>query len=191
MSLRSRLLNVGVKSSDGRNFFPIQNVANVLTNVEVEAAVTQCVRDVCRRKEAIAMVVNGGHRIFSILVVIRQETLLVHFLDTDNLQSNTLDSRLPLDTSTLLSLLPDGLDSEVAAQEFSDRQWEFIVPVFNSGLTHRKFDDMTILPFLWAKDRRSWEGAFGVVDEVTLHSSQHKYTHFLAQNVSWNSGLLH
>ena len=79
------------------------------------------------------MIADGGQRIFSIFAVLRRETLLVHLLDTDNLHSNTLDSRLPLDVSALLCLLPEGLDSEAAAQELSDRQWGFLARVFSSG----------------------------------------------------------
>ena len=184
MSLRSQLLSTSVRSIDGRNFIPYQRLCDTLTAAQIEVVVNSCVRDVWRRKEVISMVMNGGQKVLSILLIIRREDLLVHFLETDNLQSNPLDSRLPLDLSTLIAILPDGLDSEISAKEFYDKQWEFVAPIFTPGLTHRTFSDMTILPFLWTKALRTWEGGFGMLEEVTLHGLHHRFSNSKLQDVS-------
>ena len=175
MSLRGKLLRRSVKSISGRDYFPESWLLETLSKPEIQHAVETCVVDATKRKEAVNVILNGGRRVFAILVIIREESMLVDFMETDNLLQNTLDSRLPLDFSTIRQLLPENPESDVVAKEFCDRQWEVLAPIFGPDLSHRVFDNMAIMPFLWGSSKKAGEGGFGFVDRVTLHEAHHGF----------------
>jgi hypothetical protein len=169
MSLRSKILRLSVKSLDGRNFFPEKDVA-ALPEDDLRLAVRSSIEEVYRRDEAVQLVLRGGRKVFALLIILNEESMLVNFLETDTALSKSLDSRLPLTESALLSLFANSAHGDVIAKEFFDRQWEFIAPLFRLDISHRFFDDMTVMPFVWGSKTSAGEGAFGYVDKVTLHA---------------------
>lgn len=169
MSLRSKILRLSAKSLDGRNFFPEKDLA-ALPEDELRLAVYASVEEVYRRDEAVQLVLRGGRKVFAVLTILNEEPMLVSFLETDTALSKSLDSRLPIAESALLSLFANSAHGDVIAKEFFDRQWEFIAPLFRPNISHRVFDDMTVMPFVWGSKISAGEGAFGYVDKVTLHA---------------------
>ena len=117
-------------------------------------------------KTAVDAIVNGGRKVFAILVTIRRAENIVHFIANDHLQGHRLDSRLPFFKDSLQSFVPD------VAEEFYEEQWHFTAPILSRQFHHRNLDVETILPYLQSKFRG--EGAFGKVHEVTIHSSHQR-----------------
>ncbi len=114
-----------------------------------------------------ATITAGAKKTFAVLILIRQEAHIVHFIEHDDFQNQPVDSKLPFSLDTLKHLIPQH------AEEFFEEQWQFTAPVFTRQLIHRYFSDDTVLPFLAV--RPLGKGGFGQVHEITLPWNHQDY----------------
>ena len=117
-------------------------------------------------KSALEAVMNGGRRVFAILITINEAKSMLDFIANDPLQSQSLDSRLPYTRENL-----NFLDGPIA-DEFYERQWGFAAPVLTRQFHHRKLDEATILPFI--ESRLLGSGGFGTVYKVRVQRNHQK-----------------
>ncbi|KAA8895937.1 kinase-like domain-containing protein [Sphaerosporella brunnea] len=120
--------------------------------------------DFYKRDELVKLIAEGGKKTLAILVLIQREKAILRFLEADQLQGQSLDSKLPLEQVKVGAILGD----LTAAQDFCRIQWEFLVPIIRKDRSHRDFEHPeTILPFLQCE--KLGGGGFGDVFKVTLH----------------------
>lgn len=105
----------------------------------------------------------GAKKILAILLLLRQQSSIIRFIERDQFQASKLDSKLPLSLPALEEYLP----SHSVALEFYDLQWEFTYPGFSHTVLHRSLDSNTVLPFV-GEPKHLGEGGFGIVSEVIL-----------------------
>jgi hypothetical protein len=116
------------------------------------------------------IVLSGGIKTFSILLLVGQLERILALVEDDQMQSRDLDQRLPLSLEKLLTLLGDAN----AAAGFYNQQWPFIAPVFSRSSLPRVLNKKTILPFI--NQSCIGEGGFGQVYKVTIDPSHHSLT---------------
>ncbi|KAI0490093.1 kinase-like domain-containing protein [Xylaria cf. heliscus] len=106
--------------------------------------------------EAVDMIRNGGRKVFTILILIKEQEHIMSFLEYQSTRqpNATLDLQIPFSISDLESFLP----SEVA-REFEEEQWNLVVPVIRKQLFHQRFEPRVRLPFI--ESRRLGGGGFG------------------------------
>jgi len=120
-------------------------------------------------ESAVQAILNGGHRVFAILSLNRHARLIRNFAESDSSQDSKLDQGLPFEQLRLQHIL----DDEPTAREFFNRQWSFTSPVFSSSVFTKSFPQQTIFPFL--EQRKLDEGTFGVVFDLNIAPSHHKF----------------
>jgi hypothetical protein len=141
-TLRERILESRISTIDSQFFICASSLQQSISTDDIRAALGEQQYERHRRKEIIQRSLNGGIKVFAILLVLRQLPLLVNFIDHDHLQSAYLDSKLPFDRETLSRIIPD------CFEEFFKLQWEFCAPVFGGRRFHRIFEEHTVMPFV-------------------------------------------
>ena len=128
------------------------NVFREISNSDIE---------VRHREEAVQTILAGARKTFAILVIIHQVSRITAFMNRDQLLTSTIDDKLPFSLSQLQEIMRHDAD------EFYEKQWEFIAPVFSRMRAHRLLDDDTILPF--TNSTLLGVGGFGRVYETIIH----------------------
>lgn len=118
-----------------------------------------------RRNEIADAVLNGGLRLFAILVDIDELAALVRFLELDKLS----DSKLPLSEQDLTTILKEyGSDT---ADQFFSTQWTYLPPILVKNHSCRTLDPWTVLPFEEIEMvQLASPGGFSEVHIVQLHT---------------------
>jgi hypothetical protein len=181
--LRNSILELQNKNKNFRrqSFVSEQALAELLTRDAVYQALSdERASDDCKLapfhiEQAIDVVVNGSHKIFAILVHIRQTKSIRQFIENDPFRGSGLDRGLPFDEAKLCDILSE----PVIANEFYERQWHFVAPKFSESVFTRTLPQETILPFI--KQQLLGEGGFGDVYNIEIASS-----HQLFHCTSWD-----
>lgn len=111
-----------------------------------------------RLDETAKIIFKTRVKIFSVLILIHQPSLIANFIEKDELQ----DRRLPFELQVLEKEIMN-----VCGHELYEKQWEFTVPEFFRGTLTRFLNENVVLPFI--KDEEIGKGSFGIVHEITLH----------------------
>lgn len=170
---REKIQSLRVRNIDSKHFIPAESLNPILNNQVVNEVVMDCDVKQYRQSEVANLIVRGGRRTFAILIMIRRESLILRFVEKDELQGAWLDSKLPFSLPALKSIL-----SDTDAIDFYDKQWEFVSPIFSPSKGHRELHDDTVLPFS-GEPRRRGDGGFGFVAEIDVHP---KHTTFAKAN---------
>lgn len=165
MSLRKTIQDLRCKVSGQQQYFiPHQLLYKILTKSVILDTLKACPE--VRRyhlEEIAAKIYRGGRRTFAVLVLLKnEEKCVIRFLEHDQFQRSSLDSRLPFPMSVLKDVVPS------IATDFFEAQWELSAPVFSRNIIHRYLNDGAILPFL--ENTQIADSGFGTVFKVHLHS---------------------
>ena len=162
--LEDHILDLQVKNFESAYFIPIEKLDQLLTGPVVHDAIKTSGIDVQKRLETESIIQSGAKRIFAILVLMRKESLIRHFIEHDQFQTGELDAKLPFYQIQLQDIV-----DEKSARLFCQKQWAFIAPHFRNDLSYRALEDDVILPFI--SSRFVGSGGFGKVFEVVLERS--------------------
>lgn len=149
---------------DLRDIFTEDTIRNALCDENIQ---DDCKIDPEHIEQAVKFVIYGAFKIFAILVHIRHTSSLLRFIETDNYQTG-LDSRLPFEERRLKAILKDP-----ASQEFYERQWHFIAPVFCDSVFRRILPPETILPI--THQEFLGKGSFGIVYGINIAPSHQQF----------------
>lgn len=176
--LTKSLFDARVKNIDSRYFIPDRALGDILSDEAIQNHVQSMEAEPYHRREIIEVTANGGKRLFAILVLLGEESLLLRFIERDQMaKQSDLDSRLPLTLTDLEVTLGSG----TTASLFYERQWELFPPYFCAEKTHRLFNEDTVFPFVGMEPLT--EGGFGEVSKVTLHEAHHGFEEAEGQRV--------
>lgn len=165
--LRNKIRALRCKNDETQKFFVPDGALDVCFDDAVAGKILANHHfDPFQTKTAVDAIVNGGRKVFAILVTIRRTEVIIHFIANDHLQGQRIDSRLPFSKESLHFIGPD------IAEEFYEEQWHFTAPILSRQFHHRSLDAETILPFMQSKFRG--EGAFGKVHEITVHKNHQR-----------------
>ena len=163
-ALRKGILQSRTRTTSNRYFIPASALQQIVTKDAIRVALSTHYYPLHRRQEALDYVINGGKRVFGILVVMGKLQLLINFIEHDPLHLVQLDAKLPLHESALRKILPED------SVEFFGLQWEFCSPIFGpKDYLHRVYDDEMILPFL--EERPSEVGYAHMTLPTVVHAS--------------------
>ena len=182
-ALREDIQSLRGETADRRSsFVPEGALDSIITTASIRAALRDSKSQLHRENEAIELINNGGKKTFAILVTIYKADRIISFIQSDQLQTANLDSRLPFNAKTDLERILSRTD----AADFFDKQWEFTAPVFRRRAGHRCLHERTVFPFM-----ESWiqpEGGFGNIFKIELH---HRHSiaassakHFVRRSIS-------
>ncbi|KAL8646583.1 MAG: hypothetical protein Q9226_006797 [Calogaya cf. arnoldii] len=160
---REAIMSLRIKNFESRNFVLYELLCGLMDHDLVTLVIGSCEIPVFRKQEIIQLVLYGARKVLAILIVLRQPSTIIRFIERDQFQASKLDSKLPLDLQALQGYLP----SHSIALEFYDLQWEFTYPEFFLTVLHRSLDPNTVLPFV-GDPKYLGEGGFGTVTEVLL-----------------------
>jgi hypothetical protein len=164
--LRDTLRKTLIVSVHGRRrFVPEGVIQGCLNDDQLKDALSTSNIDKVLQREAEEEIRRGGHKTFGVLVLMREEHLIVNFLQRDQLLRTRLDERLPRQIEELVVTL----GSKERADEFYESQWQFLAPVFSELKGHRLLHEETILPFL--AEEYLGQGGFGKVYKTRIHQS--------------------
>jgi hypothetical protein len=175
--LRGAILEVQNKHRNvqGRCFVAEEDLRAVLTRGAVNQALydkdidKNCKLELYHIDEAVDVVINGAHRVFAILVLIRYTKFILQFIQGDNYQGSGLDQRLPFDKDRLRSIF----HAQAPIEEFYDKQWHFTAPIFSDSVFTRLLPRETILPI--TEEEQLGEGGFGNVYRITIPPSHQRF----------------
>jgi hypothetical protein len=155
--LRQRIKALRRENVQRRKFVPQLALRRIMTAEAVRSELAAAGVALHHQEEIAEKVVQSGVNIFAILILIGQAIDILKFIGNDELR----DERLPFDIRALTDeiLLPN-------ADDFEEKQWEFMVPVFHRGTLNRSFKDKIILPF--TSKAAEGQGAFGSVYRLQL-----------------------
>ena len=162
-SLRDEIQALRCLSADHRSYFvPAGALNDLLKTEKIKSAFRNSKIHPDMENEAVKKIEHGGRRTFAILITIYKPNRINDFIERDELQRSSIDSKLPFSLTDLQVFLPP-----TEAVDFFDKQWEFTAPVFSRRAGHRVLHERTIFPFV--DSRVHAEGAFGAVHLVRLH----------------------
>ena len=115
------------------------------------------------REKCVKTIIAVGFVTLSILVCIREEKLIMKFLESDVF--NRLDDRLPMDMNDLDKIAP----APGQLKKFEEYQWQF-TPVILERHEHKIYQDKFILPFKEDVRRSDCDGSFGHIYSVTIEA---------------------
>ncbi|KAL9120617.1 MAG: hypothetical protein Q9187_002825 [Circinaria calcarea] len=136
---RLRSLKSSVNGSNVKTFVAEGCLTEIYNIDEVSRALAEPIFNIPSHKlESTARIVlNEAPKIFAILLELHCEQVFVRFVESD-----VLDSRLPLDEAILRNIIPE------AAQRFECLQWEYLAYQFKRGQYHKKLSQKQVLPYL-------------------------------------------
>lgn len=179
-NLRKKLRYLRVKTADAKYFVPMGSLDVVLDEATVKKALEDIFRESVdspyheqfyKRDELTEIIVSGGRKLFSILLILELEQSIHNFVEKDQLQTSGLDAKLPIKIEALNNIfeIPGSEESQSEdARAFFAQQWEFVAPVLREDRSHRIFEPDTIMPFIVSE--KMAVGGFGDVWRVTLPS---------------------
>lgn len=156
-NLKSKLEGLRCENAAHIWFIPAKRLNEALTRETIRGALEIAEIEYFRLDELTDHVLKTNLKVFSVLVLIEQVVAIPQCAELPE----CVDARLPFEMNLLASMLP-----AKAAQEFEERQYEVIAPIFSRSTIHRSFQYQTILPFV--KDERIGEGGFDTVYEIQL-----------------------
>jgi hypothetical protein len=163
-TLKSRLQGLRHRATGaGKYFVPEGSLQGQITYSDVQSLVIGCGIEDFRQQEIVDSVLLKATKIFAILVLMDKVVLIIDFIKADQLLNQELDSKLPFSFDNLQKIIPQD-----DVQDFYEKQWEFVAPLFSKDKGHRLLDVDTILPF--AKDDQRDEGGFGWIFHTKIHS---------------------
>lgn len=157
-NLKKCLRKLRTKTAHQRRFIPALRLYEVLSETAVHQALVAAKIKPHTVDEAVIHILKHGIRIFGVLVLTEQVAATLNFIEKGELQ----DQRLPFDTRTLSTLLP-----ETAIDDFEESQWEVIALSFSRSTINRSLRAELVLPFV--KDEEIGGGAFSTVYEIIIH----------------------
>lgn len=176
-TLKERIDSLERKNVHSRYFVPHRDLHEVLTRDAIHEALQDSTVPGWRLKETIENVMNGGRRIFAILVLMDEVDSICKFIGNDQLEPVQLDSKLPYEIPSLEKIL-----SQATAKNFYKKQWKFSAPTFSRTILPRFLHNDTILPFL--KDQYVGAGSFGTVFEIEVDPAHQRFDNISQQGVS-------
>lgn len=162
-ALKDRLVNIFVKNYQSKWYIPAQELEKLLDPDSVREAVVESKLVPYKQDEVIRTILQGGKKVFAVLVYIGDVSSFVRFIEQDHLQNQPLDPKLPFTRPALYSIL-----GQVQGELFHRHQWIVLAPFFRGDLSYRNFDEDTILPFI--RNTKIGSGAFGTIYDVVLDS---------------------
>jgi len=160
-NLRDAIRRVRQRSCTSSYFVPEGCLQAILTADNVFREISNSNIEVRHREEVVQTILAGARKTFAILVIIHQVPCITAFMNRDQLLPSTIDDKLPFSLSKLQEIMHHDAD------EFYEKQWEFIAPVFSRIRAHRLLDEDTILPF--THSTLLGVGGFGRVYETIIH----------------------
>ncbi|EWC47292.1 hypothetical protein DRE_03411 [Drechslerella stenobrocha 248] len=147
-------------------FIPLQSLYRLLTTKEIECAVARARAEnegegvpFYHEIDTVNWIITKGKRIFAILAALgSQERLIPAFIEHD---FQAVDEKLPFSLDLLQRIVPG------IAQQFYDKQWEFVSPIWSRNVIHRELPPEIRLPFTY--NHRIDAGGFGEIYEIRLH----------------------
>jgi hypothetical protein len=161
-SIEDRLVALQTRNFESAYFVPTKDLEELLSKPSVQDILNRCGIEAEHRDETTSIILSGARRIFSILILMRDEALIRKFIEHDQFQFKHLDAKLPLTESALQQIIGNG-----PAKRFYRKQWMFVSPYFRNDLLHRILKHDVVLPFM--DSSFIGRGDFGTVSEVTLH----------------------
>lgn len=156
--LRNQLLDLRCENAHRRWFIPQGPLRQLMTEDFICDTLQVSGTKAHRLDETTKIIFKTRAKIFSVLILIHQPSLIVNFIEKDELQ----DRRLPFELQVLEKEIMNA-----CAREFYEKQWEFTAPEFFRGTLTRVLNENIVLPFI--KDEEIGYGSFGIVHEITLH----------------------
>ena len=170
-SLVQKLHEARVKNIESRYFIPDNALETCLSREAVHECIQSTSIEVYHRREIEDAVMNGGKRMFGILVILGEESSIRSFIERDQLvQTYKLDSKLPIAIEDLRKIYPTG----ATASLFHEKQWEVLAPFFREDKSHRIFDQDTVFPFVGLEVLP--KGGFGEISKVELDEAHHGFS---------------
>ena len=163
--LRKDIQRLRRKAANERYYIDPMSLKDLCSPAVILSAVKECPFPTHYYPEIAKRISTSGFVTFSILVYIRQEHLIVKFLEFDLF--GKLDDRLPMNIEDLESIAPGQID------EFFEVQWQFR-PVILESQTYKQIGDKYILPFKEDTHHGDRDGSFGDIYEVIIESSMQR-----------------
>lgn len=119
----------------------------------------------------ISFIVTSGKKLFAISLISGIESSQLQRAMRVFWKSNYTDQKLPVtfgDPTFPQSQLKWG---RMKMENFTDKQWKFLVPIIDHNGSHVRIGNREILPFCLVDDQRR-EGTFSNVWQVTIHEEQ-------------------
>ncbi|KAF4335478.1 kinesin [Fusarium beomiforme] len=157
--LKSDIKRLRRKNASQQWYIPERALLEFMTEDAINNTLAKSSVPSHQHAETLQRILEGGRRIYAILVLLDFYQYLTNFIEGDQLD----DGKLPFTLETLSHSLE--IPSE-DAKDFEDKQWELIAPVFRRGTLNRRLEQSFVLPF--NQDKRIGKGAFGTVYEVVL-----------------------
>ena len=129
-----------------------------------------------KRQSTAKLICDDAPKVFAILLELHSEHLLFRFIESD-----TLDSRLPLDQPTLKRLIPE------AEERFECLQHEYLAYRFRSAQYHKKLSKQQVLPYI--DQVRIGGGGYSSVFRVRVHASHQNFLDKTGPDVSYETFL--
>lgn len=171
-SFRNRITALRCQNNERRFFIPRNDLYAELTldvvhdilkveNIEKESL-----------DELTRSIVQGKRAVLGILVCIRSVKSILEFVKVDGFQNQPmhLDHRLPFSAEHLKKILPISV-----AEEFHEKQWEFVAPTFSRNTLPRCLEEDVVLPIV--QETLIGHGGFGTVYRTLLHPGNHEFSH--------------
>lgn len=176
--LKNLITDLRRQNVECRWFVPHQALYELMTETIVQKAIYDTKIEYYHIREIVQAVVNGGHKIFAILILIGQPESILKFVEDDHLQGSHLDHKLPFQLDKLQKLL----SNLSAAKQFHEKQWEFTAPIFTGSVLPRVLEKEVILPFVESSE--VGEGGFGVVHLIKVEPSHQEFSQASQHEVS-------
>ena len=137
LRLQIQILKRPAASQKFRYFLPNGSLENLLAFDVVQDALSDPSFQVppYKRNSATQTVIDEARKVFAVLVELKLEYTLAHFIEND-----TMDKDLPVDEKTLEGFLSGG-----DARDFVWRQWEYLAYNFRRGPCQRQIRTEIIL----------------------------------------------
>jgi hypothetical protein len=161
-SIEDCIVALQTKNFESAYFVPTKDLEELLSKPSIQDILNRCGIEAQHRDETSSIILSGARKIFSILILMKDEALIRKFIEHDQFQFKDLDAKLPLSESALQRIIGNG-----PAKRFYRKQWMFVSPYFRNDLRHRILEHDVVLPFI--DSSFVGRGGFGTVSEVTLH----------------------
>jgi hypothetical protein len=165
VSLFDKLHLIRQRSSKGTYFISFTSLKETLQREVIASEVVRICQQGHQLPQIIDIILKNGLRVFAILVLLRQEELILNFIESSD---EHIDAKLPFEKSSLTRIAPT-----ISHRFATEVQWELIPHIFRVGGYYRKLDDTIVLPFV--DERKLDEGTGGVIHECTIAAGQHNF----------------
>ena len=165
VQFRQKIEDLRQLAASQRYYIDPKALKNLCTHELVLDVVKECGVPRHSQEERAKTISAIGCVTFSILVYIREESLIVKFLEHDVF--NRLDDRLPMNMDGLDSIAP-GAPGRL--RRFEEHQWQFIPVILQKNL-YKNIGNKFILPFMEDVHHGDSDGSFGKIYIVTMEAA--------------------